>query len=77
MSRSRKHRPITGIAICRSEKEYKTLEHRRLRVALRQAMARLDYDRASFDRREDIWLWGKDGKTDWAGTSFEQKARRK
>jgi hypothetical protein len=61
MSRSRRHSPVCGFAVCRSEKLYKVYEHRRLRVALHKALSHDDWYRAEYDVRENPWNWGKDG----------------
>lgn len=77
MSRSTKKNAVTGTCVCRSEKTWKVQQHQRWRVALRGALARQDYERAEVDVPESPWLWGKDGKTRWEGTSYEEIARRK
>lgn len=63
MSRSRKKNPITGIAVCDSEKSYKKEWHSRFRQIER---ARLKSNPDSVTTVEadasDPWRMGKDGK---------------
>ena len=54
------------IACAFSEKDDKRIEKGRLRTALRNAIAAEDWDRASYDVRDDVWNWAKDGKW-WIG----------
>jgi hypothetical protein len=78
MSRSRKHHPITGVTTCRSEKQDKVLANRRLRRhqnhATEQQSEILPHMREIVEPYCDF---GKDGKINWTGTDYENKARRK
>lgn len=80
MSRSRKKRPITGTTTARSEKGWKKDWHQAERHHVRQ---RLHVTADDTDRRihrrpfGDPWAAPKDGKTDWTGSDYEAKARRK
>lgn len=62
MSLSHHHTPITGNCVCRSEKSYKILYHRRYRRAVRMAL-RIGADPLPhFRELSNVWLFGKDGK---------------
>jgi hypothetical protein len=62
MSRSRKKVPITGITTCDSEKWDKQHANRKLRAAIRVAIA--DDQEVMPELREvsNVWSFGKDGK---------------
>ena len=80
MSRSRKKRPITGITKADTEKEWKQQEHQRERARVRTALANFDHEEGVLPHPKefnDPWKAPKDGKMDWTGMRFEQKAKRK
>lgn len=60
MSRSYRKTPITGIAVCDSEKDDKRRAHRRRRAAERSHGRFVDLREVS-----DVWDMGKDGKAWW------------
>lgn len=69
MSRSRRRSPFCGITTARSEKADKRQAHRRLRVRLRSAVARVlsiapDAEPAWPRLRDvsNVWMMAKDGK---------------
>lgn len=63
MSRSKKKKPIHGIAVCESEAKDKRIWHKRMRTRERDRLI-TDPDGVSTDRREvsNRWTMGKDGK---------------
>lgn len=65
MSHSYRHTPIIGIC-AESDKDDKRAEKGKLRAALRNALSIGDWERASYDIRDDVWNWAKDGKQ-WVG----------
>lgn len=67
MSRSKRHSPVTGVALCASEKQDKQAWHRKFR---RKAKERILQEDEYVDHREvsDIWTMGKDGKCWWGET---------
>lgn len=67
MSRSERHTPISGITTARSEKRDKQRWHRRLRAAVREALARGDEVMPVERDVSDPWSMAKDGKTWWSG----------
>jgi hypothetical protein len=75
MSRSRKHTPIGAITTATSEKRDKQLANRRLRAALRSAVA-LGADVLPEMRDvSDPWTFDKDGKR-WWGAAFPRSLRK-
>jgi hypothetical protein len=62
MSRSRKKVPVTGMTTQDSEKQDKRKANRKLRAAVRVAIA--DEQEVMPELREvsDVWTFGKDGK---------------
>jgi hypothetical protein len=77
MSRSRKKRPITGITTSETEKQFKQQEHSRERAAVRDA---LQTEKELLPHPKEFgnrWKGPKDGRTDWAGSNHEEKAKRK
>jgi hypothetical protein len=67
MSRSRRRTPISGIAVCRSERQDKLIWHRRARRAVRQMLSCGEEDiQPSRRLLGDPWDFGKDGKR-WLG----------
>jgi len=75
MSRSRKYTPIGAITTATSEKRDKQLANRRLRAALRSAVA-LGADVLPEMRDvSDPWTFDKDGKT-WRGATFPELLRK-
>jgi hypothetical protein len=75
MSRSRKKVPITGIAVCDSEKQDKQKANRKLRAAVRVALA-FDQDMMPELRAvSNVWTFGKDGKQ-WLGNRFPELSRK-
>ena len=75
MSRSRKKTAVSGITTCESEKQDKRLANRKLRAAVRTAMA--DDAEVMPELREvsSVWTFGKDGKT-WLGDLFPEASRK-
>lgn len=75
MSNSRKKVNVTGISTCKSEKQDKRLANRKLRAAVRGAMA--DDAEVMPELREvsSVWTFGKDGKR-WWGDRFPQGLRK-
>lgn len=65
MGKSRRRTPISGTCVCRSERTWKELWHRRYRRAVNAAV-RADEDVMPHVREiSDVWSFGKDGKTYW------------
>lgn len=62
MSRSRKRLPIAGMTICASEKRDKRQANRKLRAAVRGAMAGSRDVIPELREVSDVWTFGKDGK---------------
>ena len=62
MSRSRKTRPIIGVTTCASEKKDKSQAHRKLRAAVRSAVAADANALPTLRDVSDVWSFGKDGK---------------
>lgn len=62
MSRSKKKLPIVGIAICDSEKKDKQTANRKLRTAVRVAIAEGNEVMPELRKVSDVWTFGKDGK---------------
>lgn len=75
MSRSRKKHNISGIAVCKSEKQDKRLANRRLRAAVREAMAYGAEVMPELREISNVWTFGKDGKQ-WWGDRFPQGFRK-
>jgi tellurite resistance protein len=75
MSRSRKKANVSGITTCESEKQDKRLANRKLRAAVRVAMA--DEAEVMPELREvsSVWTFGKDGKR-WWGDRFPEASRK-
>ena len=71
MTRSRRHNPITGNCVCRSEKAWKRFAHKRRRTAERSRGSDLP-DRAY----ADCWWWGKDGKHRFDPQAWPQGMRK-
>ncbi len=76
MSRSRK-KPISGITCCESDKPWKVEANRKLRRLQKRALKMRKEILPSLKEVSNVWLFGKDGKTDWTGTKYEKEARRK
>lgn len=76
VSRSRKKHPITGITCARSDKPFKVSEHRAERRAVRQAV-HVGTEPPHSLEYGNPWASPKDGRTDWTGSDYERKARRK
>jgi hypothetical protein len=78
MTRSRKKTPISGITAARSEKQDKRLANRKVRRAVKQALAAS----ASLDvlphRREltSPWTMAKDGKTWFDAARYPEELRK-
>jgi hypothetical protein len=66
MARSRKKTPITGITTTDTEKNDKRLANRKLRVAVRTALAGDGEIMPELREISDVWSFGKDGKR-WVG----------
>ena len=80
MSRSRKKKPVTGITLAETEKEFKQQEHQRERARVRTALANLDEEQEVLPHPKEFgnpWAGPKDGKRDHSGTWYEGKAKRK
>lgn len=77
MSRSRKKHPITGIARSVTEKEFKQQEHSRERAAVRDAIQTEKELLPHPKKFGNRWSGPKDGRTDWTGSDYEEKAKRK
>lgn len=78
MSRSRKKKPITGITLAETEKEFKQQEHQRERARVRTALANLDEDGDVLPHPKefgDPWNGPKDGKQIWSDD--QERAKRK
>lgn len=80
MSRSRKKKPVTGMSLAETEKEFKQQEHQRERARVRTALANFD-DEAGVLPDPKIfgnpWAGPKDGRQYHGGTPYEGKAKRK
>ena len=75
MSRSRKKKPITGITLAESDKEFKRQEHQRERSRVRDAL-KTDKEVLPHPKEfGDPWDSPKDGKITW--TDNQEKAKRK
>lgn len=74
MGKSRK-KPITGVT-CAGERLGEKKDKRRANRRLRRMVRAGDYDAVLRDV-SDVWDFRKDGKVDWTGTEYEEKARRK
>lgn len=61
MARSRRKTPIYGNVVCRSEKTWKQIWHRRHRKAVKQAL-RTGQPVPHYREHSDPWWMGKDGK---------------
>ena len=62
MSRSRRHVPIFGITTSESEKQDKRTANRRLRRAVRHALARGRDVLPHLREVSNVWAFDKDGK---------------
>jgi hypothetical protein len=62
MSRSRRKTPIMGMTTCRSEKKDKQIANRKLRVAVRTAMAAGADLMPMLNEISSVWSMGKDGR---------------
>lgn len=65
MSRSRRHVPIMGTCVCRSERADKVSWHRRFRARVREAIQRSEEVMPHIRDVSDVWSFGKDGKRYW------------
>jgi len=75
MSRSRKHTPIGAITTATSEKRNKRLANRRLRAAIRSAVALGAEVLPGMRDVSDPWTFDKDGKR-WRGSAFPELLRK-
>lgn len=62
MSRSRKKTPIIGMTTTDTEKQDKRHANRKLRVAVRNALAGEEEIMPELREVSDVWSFGKDGK---------------
>lgn len=67
MSRSYRHTPIHSMTTARSEKEDKRIANRKLRAAVRTAMAARKEIMPDLRDVSDPWSMAKDGKVWWKG----------
>lgn len=75
MSRSRKKKPITGITLAETEKEFKQQEHQRERSRVRDALKTGKEVLPHHKEFGDPWDGPKDGKRIW--THDQDRAKRK
>lgn len=75
MSRSRKKVPITGVAVCESEKQDKRKANRKLRASVRVAIADDREVMPQLREVSNVWTFGKDGKG-WWGDRFPEVYRK-
>lgn len=71
MDRSRKHTQIFGIAVCHSEKHDKRTANRKLRVAVRAAVAHGDDLLPEMRNVSNVWAFGKDGRRCYGGATVK------
>jgi hypothetical protein len=62
MSRSRKKTCISGATLCVSEKKDKIANHKRERMAVKQAIINGDELMPHYREVSDPWVMGKDGR---------------
>lgn len=72
MSKSRKRTPICGITTVESEKQDKLIAHRKLRAAVRVALASDHEVMPELREVSDVWTFGKDGKMWYAKTDMRK-----
>lgn len=83
MSRSRKKNPITGVTCAKSEKEDKRIINRNIRHKVKATFKTKNIEELEEfiepkkDEIMDVWQMAKDGKMNYKGTKWEEKALRK